>query len=578
MNDLLRTPGRPLDKGTRGDMELRFGHDFSRVRIHTGADAERATAAVGAEAWTVGQHIAFRHPHISPRLLTHELTHTVQQSAAGDGEVVLGESGDALEAEASRLSGVEGPLLVSRQVSRPTLSRENAAQTQQVLATGTAPGSGLQFYPTALAGTRIGPVTPGESDTAPRLSVIVGQGMTIDMMAQSLLPLWTTAAPFQPTATSGPAPAPAQIDTQTLARALIVYNQFHLPVPAMTNWRAGFRFPLPVDIDPQTNEGIVHPTIIANLATMFDPAWEPLRSAAAPAIGQSNATDLATRVTEFLAANPDALSRGYALLGRSLTNAAAERDFVLAVLTQTGSSAFEVALELMNGAVNHQIALLASQTAGAAILARIRTLLNAPPANMAQQRQSDIARAIAMLDRVANVTARPTPAVQQAAPAGQTPAAISAEGTAFIAQFEGFFDHLYNDPAEGHHCTVGLGHLVHRGPCNGAASEAPFANGVTRDQALQLLAQETAQAATAVQNAVRVPLNQAQLDALISFTFNVGAGAFRDSGLLRAINENRFNDVPAEMNRWTRGGNRVLPGLVRRRAAEGNLFTTGAYQ
>jgi hypothetical protein len=71
---------------------------------------------------------------------------------------------------------------------------------------------------------------------------------------------------------------------------------------------------------------------------------------------------------------------------------------------------------------------------------------------------------------------------------------------------------------------------------------------------------------------------QAQFDALISFTFNNGPQAFRDSGLRRAVNENRFNDVPAEMNRWTRSGGAVKAGLVRRRAAEGRLFTTGAYQ
>lgn len=128
------------------------------------------------------------------------------------------------------------------------------------------------------------------------------------------------------------------------------------------------------------------------------------------------------------------------------------------------------------------------------------------------------------------------------------------------------------------HCTVGYGYLVHRGPCNGAPSEAPFLNGITRERALELLAQETATAATAVSNAVTVPLNQAQFDALISFTFNVGAAAFRNSGLLRAVNENRFADVPTELNRWTRSGNRVLPGLVRRRAAEGQLFSNGTYE
>jgi GH24 family phage-related lysozyme (muramidase) len=578
VKSVLRTPGHPLDQSTRRPMEQRFGRDFSRVRVHTGSDAEQSARAVNAEAWTVGQHIAFGRERFSPRTLAHELTHTVQQENAAGGEIAMGRSGDALESEADRVGAQRGPVQVAMRTERPTLSRTNEAETQQVLATGAAAGSGLQFYPTALAGTRIGPVTPGETDTMPRLSVIVGERLTIDMLAQALLPLWNSAAPFAPPDGSPPVP-PTPITAETLARALIVYNQFRLGLPAGTNWRAGFRFPLPVDIEATTNVGIVHTSTITNLAAAFAPAWEPLRSMPAPGLTAATPTDLAASVTGFLAENPTATGRGYALLARSLANAAAARELVLAVLA--GSDAFDVALEFMNGAVNHQIGLLASQTAGAAILARIRALLSSPPSGLAQQRQTDVTRALDMLNRFATTAARPTPAVQVAAPAAAAaaaPTAISAAGTAFIAGFEGFIDHLYDDPAEGHHCTVGFGHLVHRGPCNGAASEAEFTNGITRERALELLAAETTTAANAVLAAVTVPLTQTQLDALISFTFNVGVGAFRGSTLLQEINAGHFDQVPTQMNRWTRGGNRVLPGLVRRRAAEGNLFTTGAYE
>lgn len=62
-----------------------------------------------------------------------------------------------------------------------------------------------------------------------------------------------------------------------------------------------------------------------------------------------------------------------------------------------------------------------------------------------------------------------------------------------------------------------------------------------------------------------------QLAALIDFTFNLGAGALRASTLRRKVNAGDWAAVPAELLRWVRGGGRVLPGLVARRAAEAAL-------
>ena len=77
--------GTPLDEGTRSSMESRFGQDFSDVRLHTDAQASASAEAVGANAYTVGNEIAFRSGHFdasSPtgqRTLAHELSHVVQQ-------------------------------------------------------------------------------------------------------------------------------------------------------------------------------------------------------------------------------------------------------------------------------------------------------------------------------------------------------------------------------------------------------------------------------------------------------------------------------------------------------------------
>ena len=68
------------------------------------------------------------------------------------------------------------------------------------------------------------------------------------------------------------------------------------------------------------------------------------------------------------------------------------------------------------------------------------------------------------------------------------------------------------------------------------------------------------------------PLNQSQFDALVSFTFNVGLGAYRDSTLLRLLNGNDYEGAAGQFGRWVNGANGPLPGLVRRREAEEKLF------
>ena len=88
VHDVLRSPARSLDPQTRAFMEPHFGHDFSRVRIHADPGASRAADAVQAQAFTVGSDIVFGRGKFEPstpagrKLVTHELTHVVQQGAA----------------------------------------------------------------------------------------------------------------------------------------------------------------------------------------------------------------------------------------------------------------------------------------------------------------------------------------------------------------------------------------------------------------------------------------------------------------------------------------------------------------
>lgn len=86
----LASAGRPMPVPLRRDMENRFGRDFSQVRLHTDALAERSTGDVDARAYTVGNHVVFGQSHFAPetrsgrQLLAHELTHVVQQGASSN--------------------------------------------------------------------------------------------------------------------------------------------------------------------------------------------------------------------------------------------------------------------------------------------------------------------------------------------------------------------------------------------------------------------------------------------------------------------------------------------------------------
>jgi hypothetical protein len=92
--EALGSAGQPLDTNTRAFMEPRLGHDFGRVRVHLDPAADASARAVQAKAFTVGQHVVFEAGRYTPetndgkRLLAHELTHVIQQGAAGSTPVL----------------------------------------------------------------------------------------------------------------------------------------------------------------------------------------------------------------------------------------------------------------------------------------------------------------------------------------------------------------------------------------------------------------------------------------------------------------------------------------------------------
>ena len=137
---------------------------------------------------------------------------------------------------------------------------------------------------------------------------------------------------------------------------------------------------------------------------------------------------------------------------------------------------------------------------------------------------------------------------------------ISKAGLDLIKQFEGLYLKAYRCPAGVP--TIGYGHTA------GVA----MGQTITQQQADDYLRRDVRQFERAVARLVSVPLTQGQFDALVSFAFNLGEGALAQSTLLRLLNAGDYAGAAAQFDRWNKAGGRVLPGLVRRRAAERALF------
>src|SRR2546429_1656614 len=114
VDDVLQSPGRPLDTTVRTNMEARFHHDFSNVRVHADGQAGASANALNADAYTVGQQLVFAPGRFAPatasgrRLLAHELAHAVQQSTSdhrsGPIQVMADDHPGELEAQRAAMS------------------------------------------------------------------------------------------------------------------------------------------------------------------------------------------------------------------------------------------------------------------------------------------------------------------------------------------------------------------------------------------------------------------------------------------------------------------------------------------
>jgi len=137
---------------------------------------------------------------------------------------------------------------------------------------------------------------------------------------------------------------------------------------------------------------------------------------------------------------------------------------------------------------------------------------------------------------------------------------ISDAGLELIKSFEGLYLKAYLCPAKV--WTIGYGHTLGVKP----------GDVITKDQAEALLRKDLEQFEAVVNRSVSVPITQGQFDSLVSLCYNLGAKAFVTSTLLKKLNAGDYAGAAMEFERWNKAGGVILPGLVRRRRKERELF------
>lgn len=133
-------------------------------------------------------------------------------------------------------------------------------------------------------------------------------------------------------------------------------------------------------------------------------------------------------------------------------------------------------------------------------------------------------------------------------------------------RFEGFYSKPYLCPAGVP--TIGFGATSYEDGRKVTLADPT----ITKERAEQLLQHELRHCLAAVLKLCPAADTEGRIAALVDFTFNLGEGRLRASTLRRKVNSGQWDEVPKELSRWTRGGGRVLPGLVARRAAEAALI------
>lgn len=137
----------------------------------------------------------------------------------------------------------------------------------------------------------------------------------------------------------------------------------------------------------------------------------------------------------------------------------------------------------------------------------------------------------------------------------------SIKGVSLIKVFEGFHHFPYRCPAG--YYTIGYGHLIKKGE---------YFKQISQEEGEEILKRDLRITERQVMRNIKVDLKQTEFDALVSFTYNLGGAALQRSVLRQKINSLNYEEIECEFMRWVYVGSIKLPGLVRRRKKEVELF------
>lgn len=137
---------------------------------------------------------------------------------------------------------------------------------------------------------------------------------------------------------------------------------------------------------------------------------------------------------------------------------------------------------------------------------------------------------------------------------------LTEDGISLIKKYEGLRLKAYKCPAG--ILTIGYGHT--EGVEEGTQ--------ITEEEADKMLQKDLEAFCKGVRDAVEVQLTDSQFSALVSFAFNLGVHALKRSSLLRYLNEKAYQLAADEFPKWVYAGGKKLPGLVKRRVEEREMF------
>lgn len=148
---------------------------------------------------------------------------------------------------------------------------------------------------------------------------------------------------------------------------------------------------------------------------------------------------------------------------------------------------------------------------------------------------------------------------------------FSDDGVKYLTELEGGAHLKVYDDGFGYP-TIGVGHLIDPDEMD------EFMKGITREKSNELLKEDVREAERLIWRVVKVPLTQAEYDALVCFAFNIGNSAFKKSTLVKVLNRGEYEHVPYQMTRWNKVKGKTVKGLVNRRRESGELFARGDYK